>query len=474
MNNRETRVEKRKINEVLNVTKCDSINKKHRHNLNKPVHPNNPNKPNNPVHPNNPNNPIFPPPDNPNNSFGNLILFMMKSHNKPEDGGGDDFLKPTETKEKDELCKDNKCKNPLCDHKTVEESDTPPNISTVTELKNIYDLIELGKTYHCKKNIEYAGMSLRVLCNLIQPLTELSNLVGMDNIKEHIIDQILFFLQGSHNKTKCNNCIECSLNLACLKSQNDMLHTVLTGPPGVGKTELGKILGKVYKEMGILSKGTFKLVTRSDLIAGYLGQTAIKTQKVIDECRGGVLFIDEAYALGHSELRDSFSKECIDTLNQNLSERRDFLCIIAGYEEDLEKCFFKYNSGLKRRFTFRYDLNLYSMKELLQIFELKVKMAEWSLCYLPDETDTEELKESKKIYKDEILKLFEEYEDCFPNYGGDIETLLLNCKISHSKRCVLKPGEKRRMLSCDDIKNGLDNFVKHRKGNSSFTLGIYE
>jgi len=183
-------------------------------------------------------------------------------------------------------------------------------------------------------------MNLRILCNLVNPLTELNNMVGMANVKEHMVDQILFFLQGFNVITRCGKCTDCTFGLACIKTQTEMLHTVITGPPGVGKTELGKILGKVYKELGILSNDTFKLVTRSDLIAGYLGQTAIKTQKVIDEAKGGVLFIDEAYSLGNAELRDSFSKECIDTLNQNLSERRDFLCIIAGYKEELEKCFF--------------------------------------------------------------------------------------------------------------------------------------
>ena len=97
---------------------------------------------------------------------------------------------------------------------------------------------------------------------------------------------------------------------------------LVKGEPGTGKTELGNILGKIYLAVGALKNDVFRVVKRSDLIAGYLGQTAIKTQKVIDQCTGGVLFIDEAYSLGNSEQRDSFSKECIDTLNQNLSEKK--------------------------------------------------------------------------------------------------------------------------------------------------------
>lgn len=358
---------------------------------------------------------------------------------------------------------DDVCKNPLCNHKTLEEDSTPVCIPDIKEIKTICDIITLGKSFHCKKNKEFAGMNLRAMFNLVAPLTELNNLVGMYNVKEHMVNQILFFLQGSHATGKCNKCTDCVFNLPCLNNQTEMLHTAITGPPGVGKTELGKILGKVYKEMGILSKGTFKLVTRADLIAGYLGQTALKTQKVIDEAKGGVLFIDEAYALGNSELRDSFSKECIDTLNQNLSEKRDFLCIIAGYEDELEKCFFKYNDGLRRRFSFRYDMTPYTYSELFSIFERKVHQINWKLFYDICDNDTDETRNNKNLLKNNVLELFKRNVSKFPNYGGDIETLLLNCKICHTRRCTFKEGEERKMLSMSDIEQGIKSFSSHRK-----------
>ena len=374
---------------------------------------------------------------------------------------------------------ENECKNPVCDHKSFEEDDTPALIPDIKDITNIDDLITLGKSFHCKKNTEYSGLNLRVLCNLVPALTEMQNLVGMTNVKEKMVDQILFFLQGNHVTEKCGKCMDCSFNLKCLKSQTDMLHTVVTGPPGVGKTELGKILGKVYKEMGILSKGHFKIVSRSDLIAGYLGQTAIKTQKVIDDAIGGVLFIDEAYSLGNSELRDSFSKECIDTINQNLSEKRDLLCIVAGYEEQLEKCFFNYNEGLRRRFTFRYDLKPYKHNELMQIFERKIKDMQWELCYWEKSDDTEDEKSRKNTLKEKANELFRKNEKKFPNYGGDIETLALNCKISHTRRCSFDKTEKRRVLSVHDIENGIGRFLKNRKvvvhndGSDKKTMSFY-
>mgnify|MGYP003349594333 CR=1 FL=1 len=116
------------------------------------------------------------------------------------------------------------------------------------------------------------------------------------------------------------------------------MHTVIYGPPGSGKTEVAKIIGRIFSNLGILNKKIFKKVSRNDLVAGYLGQTAIKTKDMIKASLGGVLFIDEAYSLGNSEKRDSFAKECVDTLCEALSEHKhNWMVIIAGYEKDLKE-----------------------------------------------------------------------------------------------------------------------------------------
>lgn len=401
--------------------------------------------------------------NNDNSVFGKLILRILSAP---------PVMTPDAEAEKKT---EDDCRNPLCNHKTYQEDPEIITVPNITQIDNISDLIMLGKSYHCKKNTDFLGMNLRLMCNLISPLTELQNMIGMTTVKENITEQILFFLQGNHHTKKCGTCMDCSFGLKCVNTNTEMLHTVITGPPGVGKTELGKILGKIYKELGILSKGTFKLVSRAELIAGYLGQTAIKTQRVIDECKGGVLFIDEAYSLGNKELSDSFSKECIDTLNKNLSEQRDFLCIIAGYKDQLENCFFKYNDGLRRRFTFRYDVTSYSSIELLKIFELKVSNMNWKLCYTEDETDSDETKKDKDIMRSKITTLFKNNHKNFPNYGGDIETFLLKCKISHSKRCLFIGTNKRMTLSLEDIENGFKLFNSGRKGenNDIEPLSVY-
>jgi SpoVK/Ycf46/Vps4 family AAA+-type ATPase len=328
-----------------------------------------------------------------------------------------------------------KCLNPKCDHKHNKKY--KPNIED-RDVKNIDDLIYYGYLYHCKNFKEYKGIDLKILFNIIQPLSELSKMIGMKEVKENMVNQIIFFLQKLNKKTKCNTCHNCILQEPCTNTNinDDMLHTIVSGPPGVGKTELGKILGKVYKAMGILSTGDFFIAKRADLIAKYLGKTAHKTQSFIDKCKGGVMFIDEAYSLGEKETRDSFAKE-----------RRDFLCIIAGYDDALDSCFFSYNEGLKRRFSFKYTITSYSYEELADIFLTKVTGAEWE--YVGS--------------KDELNMFFKKNEKDFPRYGGDMETLFLKTKITHARRIFFKDDKERKKITIEDIKKGFENFNEHRK-----------
>nr|QBK88653.1 MAG: AAA family ATPase [Mimivirus LCMiAC01] len=235
---------------------------------------------------------------------------------------------------------------------------------------------------------------------------------------------------------------------------NNMLHTIIEGSPGVGKTELGKIIADIYAKMGIIKSNKFKLVKRTDLIGEYLGHTAHKTQKAIDEADGGVLFIDEAYSLGNSEKKDSFAKECIDTINQNLSENKNrFICIIAGYANELDKCFFSYNPGLKRRFPFRYSITGYDHTELRDIFLKKLKDIKWTLY--------------EDMDMDKLTKFFKDNLSNFPYYGGDIDNLIVDIKFMHSRRVINKHPKYRRKLSNEDIMNGLKRFKDNKKKKSS-------
>jgi hypothetical protein len=295
-------------------------------------------------------------------------------------------------------------------------------------IDSIDDIIELLDTYPSKPNIDY-NINLSGLRKIYEPLKELNNMIGMKKLKREITEQMLYFIQDLQT------------------SDGDFMHTCIYGPPGTGKTEVAKLIGSIYKELNILKKGTFTKVTRADLIAGYLGQTAIKTRKVIEESLGGVLFIDEAYALGNSEKRDSFSKECIDILCECLSNHKnELMVIIAGYEEDLEKCFFSYNKGLESRFTWRFNTEKYSPDELCAIFIKKIKDAGWS-------------------YNEKDIKSswFDENKESFENYGRDMETLFSKVKISHGKRVFCLGLDYKKVITIDDLDNGFQKFMEHKR-----------
>ena len=244
-----------------------------------------------------------------------------------------------------------------------------------------------------------------------------------------------------------------------LVPSGDFMHTVLYGPPGTGKTEVAKILGNIFSHLGILKSHTFKKVTRSDLVAGYLGQTAIKTREVINSAIGGVLFIDEAYALGNTEKRDSFSKECIDTLCEALSDHKhELMVIIAGYDKELNECFFNYNEGLNSRFTWRYKIDNYTSVDLRKIFEKTVRDNNWTFV---EPTSTKDA-------------WFKEHYDYFKYFGRDIEVFFTKTKIAHSRRIFCRPENEKRVLTMKDLETGFALFsqnddVKNRGNGFSAT-----
>jgi SpoVK/Ycf46/Vps4 family AAA+-type ATPase len=298
------------------------------------------------------------------------------------------------------------------------------------EINNIADLLKLIDTYKADPAIKY-NINMKALHSIKEPLEELNNMIGMKDLKNNVVDQILYFVQELHKNKDLTG---------------EFLHTVIYGPPGTGKTEIAKIMGKIYSKIGILSKGTFKKVTRSDLVAGYLGQTALKTRDVIKESLGGVLFIDEAYALGNPEKKDSFSKECIDTLCEALSDNKEnLMVIIAGYEKELKECFFSFNQGLDSRFTWRFKMDDYTHEDMHKIFLKKVKDIGW------------EIDDSSNISSD----WFKKNKDCFKFYGRDIETLLSKTKIAHSRRVFCRPESEKKKLIIKDLDKGFEIYLKN-------------
>ena len=165
------------------------------------------------------------------------------------------------------------------------------------------------------------------------------------------------------------------------------LHMVFTGNPGTGKTTIARLMARIYHSLDILSKGQLVEVDRSGLVAGYVGQTAIKTRKVIDSALGGVLFIDEAYALNGGGAND-FGQEAIDTLLKAMEDHRDDLVVIvAGYDGLMER-FIHSNPGLESRFNRFLHFADYTEEELLDIFRMQCKKG----CYTLDPAAEEPLR----------------------------------------------------------------------------------
>jgi SpoVK/Ycf46/Vps4 family AAA+-type ATPase len=317
------------------------------------------------------------------------------------------------------------------------------------EINTLDDLIKIGKLYNTKYDTtkyEY-NINLKILNDLIEPLNKLYKMVGLTNIKEDIFNKIILHLQKLED------------------INNNMLHTVIYGEPGTGKTCLSVILGQIYTKLGLLSKGTFKNVKRNDLIAEYLGQTTIKTYNLLESCKGGVLLIDEAYSLGNNEGRDSFSKEAIDTLTRFLSENKsDFMCIIAGYKDSLEKCFFSYNRGLERRFPFRYKLNSYDGTELKNIFINIILDNNWFV----------------KLDNNYSISFFNNNTKYLQYNGGDLENLFYFCKLVHAKRVLKLNQNVKKIINNIDLKNGFNLYlnsdsIKDRKIDTikSYTYSMY-
>ena len=191
------------------------------------------------------------------------------------------------------------------------------------------------------------------------PMEELDSLIGLSKIK-HDVKELADFVK-----------IQKMRKDGGLKSVPVSLHLVFTGNPGTGKTTVARILARIYKQIGVLSTGQLVEVDRSGLVAGYVGQTAIKTSKKIEEAKGGILFIDEAYSLARKD--DTFGQEAIDTILKAMEDNREnFVVIVAGYTGPMEN-FINSNPGLKSRFNKYIEFPDYTIDELMGIFDMNCK-----------------------------------------------------------------------------------------------------
>ena len=204
---------------------------------------------------------------------------------------------------------------------------------------------------------------------------ELNGYIGLSSIKKEVGNLInlvtVYKMRKEHN----------------LPTPKMSLHMVFTGNPGTGKTMIARLMARIYRALGVLSKGQLVEVDRSGLVAGYVGQTATKTQEVIDKAKGGVLFIDEAYALNGGGEND-FGQEAIDTLLKAMEDNReDLVVIVAGYDGLMER-FIHSNPGLESRFNRYMHFDDYNLDEMLAIFEMQCRKG----CYELDDAARDDVK----------------------------------------------------------------------------------
>lgn len=197
--------------------------------------------------------------------------------------------------------------------------------------------------------------------SLEELLEQLNSLIGLSGVKNQVNQLINLIKVQKKGEEFGENVMPLSL------------HLVFYGNPGTGKTTVARLLAKIYRSLGVLSKGQLVEVDRGGLVAGYVGQTATKTQDAIERAMGGILFIDEAYALTHGKGENDFGQEAVDTILKAMEDNRDdFIVIVAGYP-DLMKEFVASNPGLESRFNQYINFEDYSVDELIQIFNMRCR-----------------------------------------------------------------------------------------------------
>ncbi len=309
-----------------------------------------------------------------------------------------------------------------------------------TEIENILKNQESAKPVNTAISLPPINDSLENV------LAELDALIGLENVKADIKELInLLEIQKKRKEAGLQN-----IDIA--------LHTVFLGPPGTGKTTVARLLSRIFKLLGFLSVGQMYETDREGLIAGYVGQTAIKTDKVVDESIGGVLFVDEAYSLNQNAMQSDYGAEAVNTILKRMEDNRDDLAVVvAGYTEPMQ-LFIESNPGLRSRFNRYFHFDHFKPEQLYAIFEASCKKLDFVLT----EDAIDKLKETFEL-------LYEKRDDGFGN-ARVVRNLFEKCIQNQANRVIqIKSITKDvlRGLTEEDIpepKETIDDVFFYSKG----------
>lgn len=279
-----------------------------------------------------------------------------------------------------------------------------------------FDKIATNQIIEKSKEVENSSVNeIPENDTLEKVLAELNAFVGLEKVKQDVKELInLLEIQKRRDSEG-------------LKNIEITLHTVFLGPPGTGKTSVARLLGRIFKHLGFLSKGQMYETDREGMVAGYVGQTATKVDKVVAESIGGVLFIDEAYSLTQNSLGNDYGSEAINILIKRMEDyRNDLSVIVAGYSDPM-KIFIESNPGLRSRFNRYFYFDHFKPAELYQIFETMSIKADFIIS-----------EDAKEKLQDTFNLLYEKKDDSFGN-ARVIRNLFEKCIQNQANRIVSLP-----------------------------------
>jgi hypothetical protein len=324
------------------------------------------------------------------------------------------------------LSKKLKIENPST--QTAQTTETREYKTINTNIQSITDLIKLIDDKP-EDQYEYA-IDISKLSAARSALVKLNEMIGMKNIKDAMVEWILYFLSGLHRG-----------------SDGQFMNIVLTGTPGIGKTHVSEILAEIFSSIGAVKENKLHKVAITDLVGKYTGQSEHKTTEILNKAKDGIILIDEAYAIARSGDEDkpcAFGAKVLDIINKFLGENPKTIMIIAGYKEMIEKSFFSVNNGLRRRFPWNFELENYSESELVQILKYKGNRDGYEI----------DLSNSEKI--EQLIKTNKEL---FKYNGGDMANILTKALSIHCKNILSVQKLEKNIITSQTIFNAFKMYI---------------